>query len=243
MDWLLARPGRSVLAEAGETGEIRTTLDLGLNRFVADRLRQHLSGLRAEHVGNGAVVVIDNRRAEVMAMVGSADYFSPHGGQINGAWAPRSPGSTVKPFTYLLAFERGSTPADVVADLPTEFPARSAIYRPQNYSHRYYGPMRMRVALANSLNISAVKVLADRAGGPSALLSSLRACGLTTLPQNADHYGLGLTLGNAEARLVELTNAYACLARLGEYRPLQRVCLTLARRTPGSKFMQRLRLI
>ena len=131
--------------------------------------------------------------------------------------ARRSPGSTVKPFTYLLAFEHGSTPADLVADLPTEFPARSAIYRPQNYSHRYYGPMRMRVALANSLNISAVKVLADHAGGPPALLSRLRECGLSTLPLNGDHYGLGLTLGNAEARLVELTNAYACLARLGSY--------------------------
>ncbi len=219
VDWMFARNGHQTLAGAGKDGEIRTTLDLGLNRYIAERLRQHLSGLRAEHVGNGAVVVIDNRRAEVVAMVGSADYFSPHGGQINGAWARRSPGSTIKPFTYLLAFERGSTPADVVADLPTEFPARSAIYRPQNYSHRYYGPMRMRVALANSLNISAVKVLADHAGGPAVLLGSLRDCGLTTLPQNADHYGLGLTLGNAEARLVELTNAYACLARLGEYQP------------------------
>ncbi len=219
VDWTLARDDRNVLTKADESGEVRTTLDLGLNRFVAERLRLHLSGLRAEHVGNGAVVVIDNRRAEVIAMVGSADYFSPHGGQINGAWARRSPGSTIKPFTYLLAFERGATPATVVADLPTEFPARSAIYRPQNYSHRYYGPMRMRVALANSLNISAVKVLAEHAGGPSALLSTLRDCGLTTLPFNAEHYGLGLTLGNAETRLVELTNAYACLARLGDFQP------------------------
>ena len=219
VDWTLARGGQSVLAAASGNGEVRTSLDLGLNRFVAERLRLHVAGLRAEHVSNGAVVVIDNRRAEVVAMVGSADYFAGRGGQINGAWARRSPGSTVKLFTYLLAFERGATPASVVADLPTEFPARSAIYRPQNYSHRYYGPMRMRVALANSLNISAVKVLAEHAGGPSALLATLRACGLTTLPLNADHYGLGLTLGNAEARLVELTNAYACLARLGEYRP------------------------
>ena len=224
VDWLLARGGGRLEATAGTNGEIRTTLDLGLNRFITERLRQHLSGLRPEHVSNGAVVVIDNRRAEVIATVGSADYFAPRGGQINGAWARRSPGSAMKPFTYLLAFERDANPAAVVADLPTEFPTRSAIYRPQNYSHRFYGPMRMRVALANSLNISAVKVLADHAGGPAALLSTLRACGLTTLPLNADHYGLGLTLGNAEARLVELTNAYACLARLGEYRP----CVALA---------------
>ncbi len=79
--------------------------------------------------------------------------------------------------------------------------------------------MRLRPALANSLNISAVKVLAEKSGGPPALLQLLRASGLTTLPLPADHYGLGLTLGNSEARLLELTNAYACLARLGEYRP------------------------
>ena len=218
---LLAQRSRDALTAAAAEGgaEVRTTLDLELNRFVADSLRRHVAGLRAEHVGNGAAVVIDNRRAEVLALVGSADFFAPRGGQIDGAWARRSPGSTIKPFTYLLAFEQGATPADVVADLPSEFPARGAIYRPENYSHRYYGPMRLRPALANSLNISAVKVLAERAGGPAALQGRLRACGLTTLPLAADHYGLGLTLGNAEARLLELTNAYACLARLGEYRP------------------------
>ena len=217
----LAGGGRSdamEMASANARGEVRTTLDLGLNHFVTDALRKHLAGLRMEHVGNGAVVVIDNRTGGVIALVGSADFFSPRGGQIDGAWARRSPGSTIKPFTYLLAFERGATPADVVADLPAEFPSRGAIYKPENYSHRFYGPMRLRPALANSLNISAVKVLAEKAGGPPALLQRLRASGVTTLPLPADHYGLGLTLGNSEARLLELTNAYACLARLGEYR-------------------------
>ena len=218
--WLLARRGRAALAAAADTtGTVRTTLDLALNDFVTDSLRRHVAGLRAEHVGDGAVVVIDNQRAELLALVGSPNFFAPRGGQINGAWARRSPGSTVKPFTYELAFEHGATPADLVADLPAEFPARSAIYRPENYSHRYYGPMRLRPALADSLNISAVKVLAGPAGGPAALQRRLRDCGLTTLPLPADHYGLGLTLGNAEARLLELTNAYACLARLGRYEP------------------------
>ena len=221
-EWLRAQRGRVAMkAAASAQATVRTTLDLELNRFIADRLRRHVAGLREEHVGDGAVVVIDNRRAELLALVGSADFFARRGGQIDGAWARRSPGSTIKPFTYLLAFEHGATPADVVADLPTEFPARSAIYRPENYSHRYYGPMRLRPALANSLNISAVKVLAGPAGGPAALQRRLRDCGLTTLPLAADHYGLGLTLGNAEARLVELTNAYACLARLGEHKPLR----------------------
>ena len=222
IEHLLAGGGRAALLRAADArGEVRTTLDLELNRFITDTLLQHLAGLRAEHVGNGAVVVIDNRTGGIIALVGSADFFSPHGGQIDGAWARRSPGSTIKPFTYLLAFERGATPADVVGDLPVEFPSRGAIYKPENYSHRFYGPMRLRPALANSLNISAVKVLADKAGGPPALLQRLRDCGVTTLPLSADHYGLGLTLGNSEARLLELTNAYACLARLGDYLPCQ----------------------
>ncbi len=204
---------------AGAGGEVRTTLDLGLNRFITEGLREHLDELRAQHVGNGAAVVIDNRTGGVLALVGSADFFARRGGQIDGTWARRSPGSTIKPFTYLLAFERGATPADVVADLPAEFPSRGAVYRPENYSHRFYGPMRLRPALANSLNISAVKVLAEKSGGPAALLQRLRDCGLTTFTRSADQYGLGLTLGNAEARLLELTNAYACLARLGNYLP------------------------
>ena len=217
---LLAETGRAhTFAAAGGRGEIRTTLDLGLNRFVTEKLREHLAELRAERVGNGAAVVIDNRTGGVISLVGSADFFAQRGGQIDGTWARRSPGSTIKPFTYLLAFERGATPADVVADLPAEFPSRGAVYRPENYSHRFYGPMRLRPALANSLNISAVKVLAEKSGGPAALLTRLRACGLTTFKRTADQYGLGLTLGNSEARLLELTNAYACLARLGDYLP------------------------
>lgn len=143
-----------------------TTLDLGLNRFIATKLREHLAELRSERVGDGATVVIDNRTGSVLALVGSADFFAPRGEQIDGTWARRSPGSTIKPFTYLLAFERGATPADVVADLPTELPSHGAIYRPENYSHRFYGPMRLRPALANSLNISAVKVLAEKSGVP-----------------------------------------------------------------------------
>ena len=209
----------TVLAAAGARGEVRTTLDLGLNRYVTAKLREHLAELRAERVGNGAAVVIENHTGGVLALVGSADFFARRGGQIDGTWARRSPGSTIKPFTYLLAFERGATPADVVADLPVEFPSRGAVYRPENYSHRFYGPMRLRPALANSLNVSAVKVLAEMSGGPAALLARLRDCGLTTYPHTADQYGLGLTLGNAEARLLELTNAYACLARQGSYLP------------------------
>lgn len=197
---------------------IRTSVDLGLNRFAETILREHLVTLQDQHVSNGALVIIDNRTGEVLALVGSEDYFSSQAGQVNAAWAPRSPGSTFKPFTYLLAMERGATPATIVADVPTEFVTTTGLFAPVNYNRRCYGPVRYRVALANSLNISAVKVL-ESIGGPEPLQRLLQQCGLSTLDRPANEYGLGLTIGNADARLLELANAYACLARLGEYRP------------------------
>jgi len=198
--------------------ELKTTLDFRLNEQVEKILRERLAQLREQNVRNGAVVVIDNASGDVIALVGSENYFAPATGQVNGAWAQRSAGSALKPFTYLLALERGATPATVVADVRTSFPAADGFYRPENYNRRCYGPVRYRTALASSLNIPAVKVLLA-AGGPSALHERLRACGLTTLDRAPEIYGLGLTLGNCEGRLLEMTNAYASLARLGEFRP------------------------
>ncbi len=203
-------------------GVIHTTLDLRLTRHAQRVLQDNLDQLKPHNVSNGAVVVIENATGNVLALAGSRDYFSDDAGQVNGAWARRSPGSALKPFTYLLAFERGATPATVVADVPTDFPTSTGIFTPHNYNRRFHGPMRLRLALANSLNVSAVKVLQE-GGGVVALQQALQECGLTTLSQTAEHYGLGLTLGNAEARLLELANAYACLARLGEYQPF-RLC-------------------
>jgi len=226
----LAPPGRSfraphfvdlLLAQASapfSKGIIRTTLDLELQSFVERTLRDHLSRLSAQHVRDGAVVVLDNRSGDVLALAGSPDYGRRDAGQVNGAWAARSAGSTLKPFTYLLAMERGATAASVVDDLPAEFATATGVFAPVNYNRRCYGPMRHRLALANSLNISAVKVL-DSIGGAAALSERLRAWGLTTLNESPEHYGLGLTIGNADVRLLELANAYATLARLGEFRP------------------------
>ena len=205
-------------AATDAAGEIHTTVDLELSRVAEQSLRERIERLHSQQVRNGAVVVIDNRTGGVLALVGSENYFTPGSGQVNGAWARRSPGSALKPFTYLLAFEHGANPATIVADLPTEFVTPTGTYGPENFNHRCYGPMRYRLALANSLNISAVKVL-NSIGGSEVLLRRLRDCGITTLNKPATHYGLGLTLGNAEVRLLELTNAYACLARLGEYKP------------------------
>ncbi len=198
--------------------ELRTTLDLPLNEQVERILGERLAQLREHNVRNAAAVVIENATGDVIALVGSENYLAPGTGQVNGAWAKRSAGSTLKPFTYLLALERGATPATMIADVRTSFPTADGFYRPENYNRRCYGPVSYRTALASSLNIPAVKVLLE-AGGPAALHERLRAVGLTTLDKSAEIYGLGLTLGNCEARLLELTNAYASLARLGEYKP------------------------
>jgi penicillin-binding protein 1C len=219
------------------SGPIKTTVDLELNRFAEGVLREHLANVQAQRVSNGALVVLDNRTGDVLALVGSEDYFSPSAGQVNGAWAARSPGSALKPFTYLLALERGATPATVVADVPSEFVTSTGLFAPVNYNRRCYGPMRYRLALANSLNISAVKVL-ESVGGPEPLQQLLQHCGLSTLNRPPNDYGLGLTIGNADVRLLELANAYACLARLGEYEPYRLLVggARFARSESGSRF-------
>jgi penicillin-binding protein 1C len=203
--------GRAKVAD----GRVRTTINAALQRQVEKIIASRLATLKDRHVTQAAAVVIHNTSGEVLAMAGSRDFFAPDGGQINGAWVPHSPGSAMKPFTYQLAFERGFTPASVLADLPVEYPTPTGVYRPENYAHRIYGPVTCRDALGNSLNIATVKLLASL-GGAETLLTRVQELGLSTLTESAEHYGLGLTIGNAPVRLIELANAYACLARLGE---------------------------
>jgi penicillin-binding protein 1C len=162
------------------------------------------------------VVVLDNARGEWLAWVGSGNYFDrDRGGTIDGVVTPRQPGSALKPFTYAAAFERGRHPGTVLADVPSQFPTAEPgiLYSPRNYDGHFRGPLLARAALAGSENVPAV-ALASEVGVP-AIARLLRRIGLTTLDQNAAHYGLGLTLGNAEVRLDELVAAYATLARGG----------------------------
>ena len=218
VDMLMGTAEWEKIEEAG--GPVPTTIDSELQTFCEQAVKSRMARLRSQRAHDAAVVVLDNFSGGVRALVGSPDYFSDEGGQINGAAAPRSAGSSLKPFTYLLALEQGATPATVVDDLPVEFMTPTGVYRPENYDRKSHGPIRYREALANSLNIAAVKVL-RRIGGPAVLQGALKDLGFTTLSQAPEHYGLGLTIGNAEVRLVELANAYACLARQGEWRPVR----------------------
>lgn len=216
VDLLLQR--RGVLPLLG--GTVRTTLDLTLNRFVERCLADQLRTIAQHHATSAAAVVIHNPTGDVLALAASGDYLEPGNGQVNGAWIVRSPGSAVKPFAYLLALEAGANPCTVVPDVPTDFPTESGLYHPNNYNHRFHGPVSLRSALGNSLNVAAIRAL-QLGGGPERMHRRLLDLGLTTLHHPTSYYGLGLTLGNGEVRLLELASAYATIGRLGTHRPFR----------------------
>ncbi|MDQ3071363.1 MAG: transglycosylase domain-containing protein, partial [Acidobacteriota bacterium] len=207
----------------GPAARIVTTIDAGLQRDVEGIIAAHRPQLEQIGARHAAVTVLDNRTGQWLAWEGSGDYASPDGGAINGPAAPRQPGSALKPFTYALAFDAGYDPGTILPDVPTAFATaeEGVTYRPENYDGRYRGPMRARAALAGSENVPAVALASDL--GVPRLQRLLRLAGFTSFDRAASHYGVGLTLGNAEVRLDELVAAYAGLARGGLRRPTSHV--------------------
>lgn len=191
---------------------IETTLDLRLQREAERIVRLRLAEIERNHATNAAAVVVDPTSGAVLAMVGGAE-FEAAGGQINMAVSPRQPGSALKPFLYAAAFERGYTAASMLLDVPTSYRVPGGhSYTPHNYDLRYRGPTTVRTALASSLNIPAVRTLADI--GVPALLEMSHRVGLDSLGA-AEAYGLALTLGAGEVTLLDLTSAYGALANEG----------------------------
>ena len=201
---------------APDRERVRTTIDRPLQTFVEAQLRDVIAALAGDDVHQGAAIVIDNRSGDVLAYAGSTDYFddADHG-RNDGVQALRQPGSTLKPFLYELALERRAVrPTTILADVPVAYALPGAhVYRPTDYSDRFEGPVRVRVALANSLNVPAVRVL-ESVGVP-AFLARLHDLGFSHLTRSPDYYGLGLTLGGGEVSLYELARAYVTLARGG----------------------------
>mgnify|MGYP002780264286 CR=1 FL=1 len=191
---------------------VRTTLDLALQDAIEADVRQVVASLAELRVQHAAAVVLDNASGDILAWVGSPD-FSGARGQVDMVVSRRQPGSALKPLLYALAFERGYNAYDVLADIPTTWMTSTGPYAPRNYDRRFRGPVRARVALASSLNVPAVQ-LAD-ALGASSFLAVLHRAGFASLRRSADHYGLGLALGNGEVTLLELANAYRALANGG----------------------------
>ncbi|MEA5506553.1 transglycosylase domain-containing protein [Halotia wernerae UHCC 0503] len=209
------------ITPTGEQSLIRTTINRPLQQFVETQVQQIIASVAANNVHDAAALVIDNYTGEVLAYVGSPDYFNEANlGRNDGVQALRQPGSTLKPFVYELALEKGVIrPNTILADVPAHYAIPGAkLYSPTDYTETFLGPVRVRVALANSLNVPAVRVLEKI--GVQTFLERLHQLGFAHLNQTPEYYGLGLTLGSGEVSLWELASAYVTMARQGEATPL-----------------------
>lgn len=200
--------------------KVLTTVDCNLQSRIQEILDRHLDDLKNEDVHDGAVLVVNHQTDEILAWVnngGLSDEIA--GGWIDAVTAPRQPGSTLKPFLYGLALERGWTASTIIDDAPLSRPVGGGMHPFRNYSRKHYGPLRLREALGNSLNIPAVRTV--QFIGVDDFLGRLHELGFASLDRNSGHYGEGLALGNGEVTLLELVQAYTVLARGGVYHPLR----------------------
>ncbi|HEY9088145.1 MAG TPA: transglycosylase domain-containing protein [Anaerolineaceae bacterium] len=207
---------------------VYTTLDPGLQELAEQVVRQQVDALAPQNVTDGALVAIRPSTGEILAMVGSADFNNEAiSGQVNMAVSPRQPGSSIKPLTYVAAFEKGWTPATLIWDVPSQFPPSgdpndpSPAYAPQNYDGAFHGPVTVRAALANSFNVPAVKTLQfvgiydnPNTAGADGFVNFAQRLGITTLTR--PDYGLSLTLGGGEVTVLDMTSAFGVFANGGQ---------------------------
>lgn len=190
--------------------QVKTTLDLELQRKLKKNIDNHVSYIEMNGGSNAGGVAIDPASGEIRALVGSVDWNNKKWGNVNMATTPRQPGSSFKPIYYSEALAQGLiTPATILADVPTDFNG----YKPQNANRTFSGNISVRNALARSLNIPAVKVMEKL--GVERSVEAARRMGITAIDENKE-YGLSLALGSAEAPLVQMTNAYAAFANQGK---------------------------
>jgi penicillin-binding protein 1C len=199
--------------------KLATTLDAGLQAQVQRMLDERLSVLASRRVANGALLVVDHMTGEVLAWVvaGGGGEDGPKS-FIDAVTTPRQPGSALKPFLYALALDSGWTAAQIIDDAPLSESTSGGLHSYQNYSRRFYGPVALRDALGNSLNIPALKTL--QYVGAESYLHTLAALGFEGLTNHPDLYGDGIALGSGAVTLLELVQAYATLANGGVHRPV-----------------------
>jgi membrane peptidoglycan carboxypeptidase len=186
---------------------VTTTLDLNLYEKVQSIIFEEVGKNSYLGFSNGASVVMDAKSSEVLAYVGSVDYFREDWGAYDVVTALRQPGSSIKPITYALALSGNYTPATIINDSPVKYQFNgSEPYIPVNYDNRYHGRVTLRQALANSYNVPAVKVA--RVVGPDNIALKGKEMGLTNWESDGS-YGLSITLGGKEVKLLDHTNLYA----------------------------------
>lgn len=201
---------------------VKTSLNISLQRYVENVLRESISLNRINGVGNGAVVVMDPTTGEILALAGSADWYDEKSGKINMAVSPRQPGSTFKPIVYSMALDQGIiTTSTILNDAPVTFildrnckSSPECVYKPKNYDGRFRGKVTIRKALANSLNIPAIEVM-ERVGS-ARVVGRSQEYGINTMKE-ASYYGKGLSLvlGSAEVSPLEMASAYSTFANEG----------------------------
>lgn len=194
--------------------EVKTTLDYKMQKEASLVISNASQSLHSFNVRNISCVILNAKTGEVLSMIGSMDYFDNEtDGSVNGAIALRQPGSALKPFLYAYLFDKGESPASVIGDIKTYINSPGGDYIPENFDRKYRGPVTIRDALANSLNIPAVRWLSKYSlkDFQNILLKS----GLRSIDKNPDYYGYSLVLGSAEVRLIDLASAYTIFPNSG----------------------------
>jgi len=213
--------GKETVEEGGL--KVTTTLDLDIQEQAEKILKEELEKVKDLDVSNGAVLVTRPPTGEILAMIGSADYFASGSGAFNVTTALRQPGSSIKPINYAIGLERKLvTPATVFIDSPTCFTGggQPQAYCPINYDGKFHGPTALRFALGNSYNIPAVKMLAFN--GVREFVASSSAFGITTF-KDPKNYGLSLTLGGGEVKMTEMAQAFSAFANRGKVKKLTEI--------------------
>lgn len=204
-----------------ERGGLRvtTSLDINIQDKMQNIVHSNVDSLANLQVGNGAAIVTDPQTGEILAMVGSHDYYDiAHDGNVNVVTSHRQPGSSIKVITYATALENGMTAATILNDAPVVYQqAGGPSYAPVNYDGKFHGPVPLRYALANSYNIPAVKTLA--AVGLPAMMEKARLMGIESWT-DPTQYGLSLTLGGGDVTMLEMAQVYGTLANLGKRQDL-----------------------
>ena len=209
------RYGRQMVESGGLT--VKTSLDLDLHTKLQAIVADEVAKAGNLNISNGALVVLEPKTGQILAYVGSVDYFKEGWGAYDVITALRQPGSSIKPVTYALALERGYTAASAIVDGPLTIQLGGGqTYKPVNYDGKFHGTVTLRSALANSYNIPAVKLVKEV--GPDNMVTLGNKMGLKNW-QVDDSYGYSVTLGGKETRLLDLTNVFATFARGGVYRP------------------------
>lgn len=211
---LAQKYGEKIVSEGGL--KVITTLDLDLQEEVEKIVSQEIDALGSLNVKNGAAMITDASTGQILTMVGSRAYNYPGFGNYNSALALRQPGSSIKVVTYATAFKKGYSPGNTILDVPVKFSDEwGNSYSPVNYDGKFRGPVSLRTALGASLNTPAVRLLASV--GMDSMIQTAKDMGITTF-NDPKRYGLSLTLGGGEAKMIDLMAVYNTLSQMGSFR-------------------------